>query len=294
MTLTFPDNQVTAVVLGTMQDGGLPHAGCRCPRCAAAFADPARGHYAAGLAVVDTRQRPAAVVLIDATPDIKYQLDLLGGALGAHPARPNRLRQPDAIFLTHAHMGHIGGLPQLGPEAMSVQALPVYAPPGLCQLLSKNSLWAPLVARLELRPHFPKESIQLGDGLRVTAVPVPHRDEWHIGTFAYRIDGPNRSLLYLPDIDSWAEWAQAAETLTAVDVALLDASFYSRDELGGRDPVAHPLVTDTLSRFADLPTELVLTHFNHTNPVLDRGGEAETAVRQSDIKLAETGMMFEL
>ena len=54
--LTFKDNAVTAVILGNMQDAGLPHAGCTCARCTAAFEDPAQGLYAACLAIVDKRR----------------------------------------------------------------------------------------------------------------------------------------------------------------------------------------------------------------------------------------------
>ena len=306
--LTFTDDAVTAVILGNMQDAGLPHAGCTCGRCTAAFQNPAREGYAACLAIVDTRGKKrnteghgrgtefhgdkARVYLVDATPDIKFQLNLLAGVLGEHPQRTNRMRQPDAIFLTHAHMGHIGGLPQLSKEAMFVNGLPLYATPPLCGLIQQTKLWSPLVAELDFRPMPSGAAVTLGEGLVVTAVPVPHRDEWGVGTVAYRIQGPNQSLLYLPDIDSWDEWPEAEATLSSVDVALVDASFYSRDELGGRAPVAHPLVTDTISRFAHLADRLVLTHLNHTNVVLDEGGGAETAVHQAGFRIAQTGDQF--
>ena len=305
--LTFRDDAVTAVILGNTQDAGLPHAGCTCARCTAAFNDPARGLYAACLAIVDKREKrdteghgggtelhreKARVYLIDATPDIKFQLNLLAGALGPHPQRVNRLRQPDGIFLTHAHMGHIGGLPQLSKEAMFVNGLPIYATPALCDLLQETRLWSPLVQELEFRPMPGGTAVNLGDGLVVTAVPVPHRDEWGVGTVAFHIQGPTQSLLYLPDIDDWKQWPAAEATLRSVDLALVDASFYSADELGGRPPVAHPLVTDTLSRFAHLADRLILTHLNHTNPVLDKGSAAETAVHQAGFSVAQIGDQF--
>jgi pyrroloquinoline quinone biosynthesis protein B len=305
--LTFSDNSVTAVILGNMQDAGLPHAGCTCARCTAAFNDPSRMQYAACLGIVDTRRNTeghrggtefhrgnARVYLIDATPDIKFQLNLLAGVLGPHPQRTNRLRQPDGIFLTHAHMGHIGGLPQLSKEAMFVNDLPVYATPALCELLWGTTLWSPLVAELDFRPMPGGATVDLGDGLMITAVPVPHRDEWGVGTVAFRIQGPTKSLLYLPDIDAWEQWPEAEEILSNVDTALVDASFYSPDELGGRAPVAHPPVTDTIARFAHLADRLVLTHLNHTNVVLDSGSMAETAVRQAGFRIAQTGDMFTL
>ncbi|VAW42973.1 hypothetical protein MNBD_CHLOROFLEXI01-1980 [hydrothermal vent metagenome] len=306
--LNFPPNKVTAVVLGMMQDAGLPHAGCTCPRCTAAFNDPARAAYAACLAIVDTRdterrregaeihgeKQGAKVYLLDATPDIKFQLNLLARVLGQHPERQNRLRQPDGIFLTHAHVGHIGGLPQLSKEAMLVHDLPIYATPALCNLIQGTKLWSPLVQELDFRPMPSGTTVNLGDGLRITAVPVPHRDEWGVGTVAFKIEGPQKSLLYLPDIDAWEQWPEAEAMLNSVDMALVDASFYSRDELGGRAPVAHPLVTETLKRFAHLADKLVLTHLNHTNVVLDKGSVAETAVLQAGFRIAQTGTMFNL
>lgn len=304
--LTFPPNSVTAVILGVMQDAGLPHAGCTCRRCTAAFDNPTRADYAACLAIVDSRnaelrgegaeghkeKRENRVYLLDATPDIKFQLNLLAGALGGHEKRPFRLRQPDGIFLTHAHMGHIGGLPQLSKEAMFVHELPIYATPALCALIRETKLWSPLVQELDFVPMPGGATVTLAEDLRITAVSVPHRDEWGVGTVAFKIEGPQNALLYLPDIDAWEQWAEVEAAISSVDVALVDASFYSRDELGGRAPVAHPLVTDTISRFAHLADKLILTHLNHTNAVLDAGGVAETAVLTAGFRIAHTGDMF--
>ena len=60
--LVFAEETVTAVVLGIMQDGGLPHAGCRCERCVAAFNDPAKMEYVACLGLVDTRASTGSAV----------------------------------------------------------------------------------------------------------------------------------------------------------------------------------------------------------------------------------------
>ncbi len=184
--MSLPENQVTAVLLGTMQDGGLPHIGCRCQRCTAAFQDPRKAKYAACLALVDKRGAKPSVWLIDATPDIKAQLDLLAVELGPHPRRPGRLRQPDGIFITHAHMGHIGGLPQLGPEAMAVQQLPVYGTAALISLLQSTHLWQPLLSCLELNPLPFGKAFPLAPDLSITPLPVPHRDEWGAGTSRLR------------------------------------------------------------------------------------------------------------
>ena len=179
-----------------MQDGGLPHIGCLCERCVAAFNEPAKIEYVACLGLVDTRtstastgsatdstgsastSSAAAVYLIDATPDIKFQLNLLANVLGSHPERPDRLRQPDGIFLTHAHMGDISGLPQLGPEAMAVERLPVYASYEMGRLLQATPLWEPMLKNVRLVPLQPEQYVEVAQDIKITAVPVPHRDEW--------------------------------------------------------------------------------------------------------------------
>ena len=281
------------MVLGIMQDAGLPHIGCTCPRCAAAFAGKRQTEYAAALAVVDRRGGETAVWLIDATPDIKFQLNLLAPLL-PHPVRPQRLRPPDGIFLTHAHLGHIGGLPQLGPEAMDAAPLPVYAPPALCRLLAEAAIWRPAVQRFNLTPLAAGETITLAPDLTITPHPVPHRDEWQAGTYAYEIRGPGRSLFYLPDIDAWELWPEAADRFAAVDAVLLDGSFYNVDELHGRTPAAHPLISDTLNRFADLPTQLYFTHINHTNPILDKDSPQRQHLLAAGADVAFTGQTFVL
>ena len=132
----------------------------------------------------------------------------------------------------------------------------------------------------------------LGADLQITAVAVPHRDEWGVGTVAFHVQGPGRTLLYLPDIDAWEAWPEARTWLGAVDVALVDATFFSMAELGGRAPVAHPLVPDTLRRFADIPGQLVLTHLNHTNPLLDAASRERRLVAAQGVQIAAQGMTF--
>jgi pyrroloquinoline quinone biosynthesis protein B len=290
----LPANGLYAVVLGIAQDAGLPHVGCRCPRCLVAQSDPAAAEYAAAIAIVDARHTPNSVWLIDATPDIKFQLDFLAPALGPHPTMPGRLRQPDGLFLTHAHMGHTAGLAQLGTEGMNVRDLPVYASDGLVQVLRKTALWRPLLGNLRFNVLPAGVALDLAADLGITPMEVPHRDEVGAGSFAFRIQGPGRSLLYVPDIDDWGQWARAREVIAGVDVTLADASFYSVDELAGRPPVAHPLVPDTVAFFAGLPGRLILTHLNHTNRLLDRANSARAELAAQGVTVARFGQIIPL
>ena len=151
-----------------------------------------------------------------------------------------------------------------------------------------------LISNLDLRPFEPGRPVHLASDLAIIPLPVPHRDELGAATFAMRVQGPNRTLLYLPDIDGWEQWPEARPVMEEVDVALVDASFYSVDELGGRPPVAHPLVPDTLAFWKGLRARLVLTHLNHTNPVLDTGSPARESVLAGGAEIAANGQRFVL
>lgn len=280
---------VFAIVLGIMQDGGLPHVGCRCARCMSG-----RGERVACLAVVDERQDPPGVWVIDATPDISPQFAALARWLGPDRNRPGRLRQPDGIFLTHGHIGHTTGLAHLGPEGMFVRRLPVFGPAGLLAAIDATPLWLPLRRELDFRSLVSGERVNLAPDLSIRPLAVPHRDELGAGTFGYLVDGPSRSLLYVPDIDDWQAWPEADRWLASADIALVDASFFSTGELGGRPPVAHPLVPDTLAYFSDYSGELVLTHLNHTNPLLDSDSPETATVLAAGARVARQGEIFPL
>ena len=147
---------------------------------------------------------------------------------------------------------------------------------------------------LNLIPLVARESLQLAGDLRITPVPVHHRDEVNAGTFAFLCSGPTQSLLYLPDIDSWKSFEDTGVALDGVDIALVDTSFFDREEVSGHKTVAHPLVTDSIEYWAGSSSQLILTHINHTNPILDEGSVARLAVESAGLLIAYTGQIIPL
>ncbi len=282
-------------VIGTVQDGGLPHAGCTCERCAAARRDPARRRLVAALAVV----LPASgrVYLIDATPDLHEQLDLLADVRDP-PAGATDRAPVDGVLLTHAHIGHYLGLAYFGYETMHTRDLPVWCTPRMAAFLRGNGPWSLLVRRrnVELREVEPGgAAVDLGDGVAARAVPAPHRDEY-TDTVGWRLEGPSRTVFFVPDTDGWEAWGRPLpEVLAGVDVALLDATFYSPDELPGRrvEEIGHPLVTDTMDRLqAEVAAgrlEVRLIHLNHTNPALDPASPAAREIARRGFAVAAEG-----
>jgi pyrroloquinoline quinone biosynthesis protein B len=224
----------------------------------------------------------ARVFLVDATPDVGDQLAALAPYRPRAPAGRVDRSPVDGVLLTHAHVGHYLGLAQFGFEVMHTQGVPVYCTPRMAAFLAANGPWDQLVRRdeIELRPTAPGSAIDLGEGVSATPLLVPHRDEYS-DTVGFLFKGPRRSLLYVPDTDSWAAWERPlTEVLAGVDVAILDGTFYSPDELPGRDvtKIGHPLITTTMELLAGAVAagrlEVYFTHLNHSNPALEPGSEA--------------------
>ena len=112
----------------------------------------------------------------------------------------------------------------------------------------------------------------------------------------FSIQGPSRTILYLPDIDSWKEWPTNIEDLlTTVDVAYLDGTFFSGDELPERDmsQIPHPTVVESMHRFQPRPhaerTKVRFLHLNHSNPLLDASSRASQIVRSAGHHVAQQG-----
>ena len=258
--LTSAKAPVEAIVLGIAQDGGVPHLGCEQELCRKARRDPSQRRLVASLGLLD--REAGKRFLVDATPDIAAEIDRLGGL-------------PDAILLTHAHVGHYLGLAQLGREVLNTRRLPVYCTPSMASFLRENRPWSRLVERknIEIREIEPEVEFSLTDRLRATALRVPHRDE-DSDTVAYIFRGPERRLLWLPDIDKWEVWDRSIEEVVrGVDVAYLDGTFYSANEIPGRSVVdiPHPLVPETMARLvgrASVRGKVFFVHLNHTNRLL--------------------------
>lgn len=291
--------------VGTVQDGGLPHAACTCERCELARNDPAARRWIASLAVVLPPEGGGAgkVYLIDATPDVRPQLDRLSDVRdGGRPSGRVDRSPVDGVLLTHAHIGHYLGLAFFGFEAVHTRKLPVFCTAAMADYLRRNGPWSQLVdfGNIEPLAVAPGKSFELGAGVRASAVAVPHRDELS-DTVGYLLEGPRRSLLYVPDTDAWEAWdPPLTERLRGVDVAVLDGTFFSLDELPGRDvsSIGHPLIRRSMDLLQPLvrsgETAVYFTHMNHSNPVLEAGSEARRAVEERGFHVLAEGQEIEL
>jgi len=273
------------IVLGIAQDGGAPHAGCIKECCEEKWDAPTQHARVSSIAIVDPITEESWI--IDATPDFALQLTAIDNQLSG-------------IFLTHAHIGHYTGLIHLGREVMGAKEIPVYAMPRMKQFLETNGPWNQLVAlnNISINGISDKEKINLNERLSITPFLVPHRDEYS-ETVGYKIQGPNQSLVFIPDIDKWQKWDQdIKEVVNNNTYSLLDGTFYDIDELPGRDmsEIPHPFIVESMDIFNDIVNKsgIYFIHLNHSNPALDSNSNAFDNIKKNGFHIAERGQSFDL
>lgn len=289
-----PADELYLVVLGVAQDGGYPHAGCRRDCCQQVYDGKQSSKTPVCLGIVDrTNQK---LYMLEATPAFAEQWRRLQDISGFRDKRA-----PDGIFVTHAHIGHYSGLMQLGREVMGANNVPVWVMPRMERFLWENGPWRQLIdlRNIETRPLWADSAVQLPANLRITPFLVPHRDEYS-ETVGYRIESPRKKVIFIPDIDKWEKWERdIAAQVHAVDVALLDATFFKDGELMGRSmkEVPHPFVQETMQLFDKQrdseKAKVTFIHFNHTNPLL-WDEKVRQEVRERGFSVAEEGMIIPL
>ncbi len=280
------------LVLGNAQDGGYPHMGCSRECCRLAWDNPSMRRMVVSLALVDPPS--GKWYLFEATPDIKEQLQLFRETTGG---QYNYL--PDAIFVSHAHIGHYTGLMEFGREVMSTSHLTVYVLPRMKSFLESNGPWSQLVDLGNIEPVqvVPGGQVALSESIAVNIFTVPHRDEFS-ETAGYRIDAGNMDYLLIPDIDKWNRWDQDIRKMVrSSDIAFLDGTFFDGDELPGRNmsEVPHPFVIETMELFSKEPeserTKVHFIHMNHTNPLLWNDGNV-SLIKNNHFSIAEQGQKY--
>ncbi|NOR18550.1 MAG: pyrroloquinoline quinone biosynthesis protein PqqB [Xanthomonadales bacterium] len=279
------DSKPYLYILDVAQDAGYPQAGCYKKHCMPGWQDSSLRQGAVSLGLIDpeTHQK----YMFDATPNFPAQLFALDSEA------PNDQYELAGIFLTHAHIGHYAGLMFLGHEVMGASNVPVHAMPRMAQFLTDNGPWSQLVdyKNIILNPMQDNQTESFGR-IKITPFLVPHRDEYS-ETVGYRIVGPNKSAVFIPDIDKWSDWqTDLSELVKSVDYALIDATFFADGELPGRDmsKIRHPFVSESMELLKNLPADerkkVWFIHMNHTNPLLNPQSTQSQQVRSAGFNIA--------
>ena len=287
----FAFNQIksnyTLKILGVVQDGGMPHLGNNETCCENIKQDK----YVTSLMLMNNENNES--FLFDASPDINKQLNFMG----------DRIKKDlKGIFLTHAHIGHYTGLMYFGREALNSKLVNVYAMPRMKKFLEENGPWSQLVSLqniliIELSN---QSKISIDSNVIVQPVEVPHRAEFS-ETVGYKIYGPNKTALFIPDIDKWYLWEKSIiDEIKQVDYAIIDATFYDSKEVNYRDisEIPHPFVTESMDLFDSIDikekNKIYFIHLNHTNPLINKDSDQYKLVRNKGYNVAEEGMKLNL
>ena len=277
----------TLTVLGIAQDGGRPQPGCQRPCCQDLSAADYRSPVSLGI-----KTENGTTILIEATRDLGRQLITFG--------EPSI----DHLFLTHAHLGHVDGLGLFGRETMSARGIPLHSSPSMQNLIKSTPAWSLLLEQGVF------ELTDIGhveiDDVVIESIAIPHRAELS-DMHAFVIRGKEHSVLFLPDHDSWDQTLAAHKTSSIrewlkgleINHAFLDGTFWSGDELQGRDMsvVPHPTIQDSLARLGQKQSgdpEIYFTHLNHTNPAYWENGVEYQQITQFGWRVSSEGLRINL
>lgn len=259
-------------ILGSGTSGGVPQMGCRCATCMSR--DP-RDHRLRTSALV---QHEGTSILIDCGPDFREQMIAL-----------REFPHIDAIFITHEHFDHVGGIDDIRPGILFGQ-LNIYAEDNVAHDLMERIPYCftppevrypgvPDITLCHIEPHCP---IHVG-ALVVTPIRVMHGSMPIVGFVIKSIKGTDAgTLTYITDMKSMpeSEW----EYIKGTDTLVVNALHY-------RSHPTHQTVDDAI-RFARR-VGARQTFFIHMSHFVLPHAEAEKCLPEG-MHFAYDGMVNEL
>jgi pyrroloquinoline quinone biosynthesis protein B len=302
-------------VLGSAAGGGFPQWNCHCRNCAGVRAGSLSVRPRTQSSIAVTGGDASAFVLVNASPDLRAQLE------ASAPARPSRAARDtgiSAIVLVDAQLDHTAGLYLLREAGAP---WPVYCTDRVHTDLTRGN---PILGVLShycgtkrgvIEPDGRRFSVEGAPGVEWRALPVaskpppfsPNRRSPEAGdniALVLRDEASGRSALYAPGLGAIDETIRRA--MGDVDCVLVDGTFWSDDEMIGvgvsskraRD-IGHLPQSGSegmLAHLAELPasTRKILIHINNTNPILDEDSRERAALGEHGVEVAWDGMEITL
>jgi phosphoribosyl 1,2-cyclic phosphate phosphodiesterase len=232
--------------LGTGTSHGVPSIDCmraggvRCRKgvCAASEHDPKHRRTRSSILVEHSDKR----ILIDISMDFRQQ------------ALRERIPALDAVLLTHRHMDHVGGLPDIRSYTTE-QPLPLYASAETLEEV-KRSFWFAFDPTAFVGGGIPKlQPVAIDqpfDLLGVNCVPIPVEHGPLAGCFGFRL----ADLAYIPDMKRMGE--RSRRLLAGVHCLILNCL---RDE---RPHQTHMTLAESLALAREVaPQRCYFVHMCH-------------------------------
>lgn len=263
-------------VIGTVQDGGVPHLSCDCNICEGAR-EKEKPMYVNSVLLKENDNDSSVRYLFGASPDIRHQIK--GDYL-------------DGVFISDIHLGDITGLLWLGRSSANYSGISVYGTEDIDDFIMKNDPYRLLVDRdnIEL------QEVEDGDEVELQGASVEIREVIEHGDYAdslsFMINGEEKKIYYVTDLDKWTN--EAVNAVKEADIAIVDGCFWSDDEIDRYEEVPHPTVQKTMKQFEDSDTEIYFTNMNHTNPILQKDSEERKEVEENGFQIVKKGMEFEV
>jgi pyrroloquinoline quinone biosynthesis protein B len=186
----------------------------------------------------------------------------------------------------------------LGKEAAAVSGVSVFGTKKMIKYLNANNPFKVLIKNHNIIPiiieHGKRKKI--GENLSITPFLVNHRQDF-TDTIGLLISGPNKRLMYVPDIDSITQ--PILERIPLADFTLIDGTFYQEDELHPRRDIRltpHIPILESMKILKpyNKKSRIFYTHFNHTNPVLDPDGVEAVYVKENGFGIAPEQWTFSI
>ena len=301
-------------ILGSAAGGGFPQWNCNCPNCRGFRAGSLRAQTRTQSSIAVSGRDPARWILVNASPDIRSQLQAYPDLQPNRGLRDSALR---AVVLVDGQVDHTTGLYMLRE---STHPWPVWCTDSTYADLTQGNPVLGVLAhfcgverrRMELDRPFLVEDVE---DVRWRALPVASKPAPYSPNRAAPVPGDNVALV-LEDGES-GHSAVYAPGLGAIDerlfefmqrsaCVLVDGTFWSDDEMirvGVSKKRARDLghlaqsgeggMLDWLGR---LPAGVrkILIHINNTNPILNESSDEARELQRRGVEVALDGMEIAL
>ncbi len=298
-------------VLGAGAGGGFPQWNCNTRLSRLAWDGDER--------VVPRTQSSIAVsadgkswVIVNASPDIRQQIR---ATPELQPDRKGKARNSPiaAVVLTNGDIDHVAGLLSLRER----QPFSVYATPRVLSVLKQNSVFRILAPDVVSQLHLPLDSEVgiAGTNIAVEAFPVHGKVALYLedpskegfgtetgDTIGLKIRAPRSgTLFYIPGCAKVDE--ELLSLVDGADALLFDGTLFTDNEV-----IDLGVLDKTSMRMGHLPitgegsslhafdgariAKKAFIHINTTNPILERGSEAEKTVKAAGWEVSYDGMTF--